>query len=92
MDNIDIKNTSSQLGKWQFEVTITNANDNYEYTVTLDKDYYMELTKEKIPAGQLIQDAFMFLLAHEPKDKILKEFDLSQIKDYFPDFEKQIKQ
>jgi hypothetical protein len=36
---------------------------------------------------QLVRDSFHFLLQREPKESILKEFDLSVIKRYFPDFD-----
>ena len=36
---------------------------------------------------QLVQDSFDFLLRREPKESILREFDLSIIKRYFPDFD-----
>jgi hypothetical protein len=36
---------------------------------------------------QLVADSFGFLLGREPKDSILKEFDLSVIRRYFPDYD-----
>ena len=36
---------------------------------------------------KLVRDSFAFLLQHEPKESILREFDLSVIKRYFPDFD-----
>jgi hypothetical protein len=35
----------------------------------------------------LVKDSFAFLLEREPKQSILKEFDLSIIKRYFPDYD-----
>jgi hypothetical protein len=35
---------------------------------------------------ELVKDSFGFLLAREPKESILKAFDLSVIKRYFPDY------
>ena len=35
-------------------------------------------------AEQLVADSFRFLLGREPKESILKEFDLSVIRRYFP--------
>jgi hypothetical protein len=39
------------------------------------------------PVEQLVRDSFAFLLQRESKESILKEFDLSVIKRYFPDFD-----
>ena len=36
---------------------------------------------------ELVRASFDFLLAHEPKESILKAFDLSVIKGYFPDYD-----
>jgi hypothetical protein len=35
----------------------------------------------------LVRDSFAFLLQREPKESILKEFDLSIIKRYFPEYD-----
>jgi hypothetical protein len=38
-------------------------------------------------AEELVRDSFTFLLEREPKESILREFDLSVIKRYFPDYD-----
>ena len=38
-------------------------------------------------AEQLVADSFGFLLGREPKESILREFDLSVIQRYFPDYD-----
>jgi hypothetical protein len=38
-------------------------------------------------AEELVADSFAFLLEREPKESILKEFDLSVIQRYFPDYD-----
>jgi hypothetical protein len=38
-------------------------------------------------AEQLVRDSFDFLLQREPKESILREFDLSVVRRYFPDFD-----
>jgi hypothetical protein len=41
-------------------------------------------------AEELLIESFAFLLEREPKESILKEFDLSVIHRYFPDYERAI--
>lgn len=65
--------------------------DSYKYKVTLSKDYYQKLTDGKIDATELIEKSFEFLLKREPASSILPEFDLTQINDYFPEYEEEIK-
>lgn len=36
---------------------------------------------------EVVRDSFNFLLARESKESILRQFDLSVIKRYFPDFD-----
>ena len=38
-------------------------------------------------ADELVRDSFAFLLEREPKESILKEFDLAVIRRYFPDYD-----
>ena len=38
-------------------------------------------------AEELVRASFAFLLEREPKESILKEFDLSVIQRYFPDYD-----
>jgi hypothetical protein len=35
---------------------------------------------------ELVRDSFAFLLQREPKESILREFDLAVIQRYFPDY------
>ena len=39
------------------------------------------------PAEDLVRDSFAFLLERESKESILREFDLSVIKRYFPEYD-----
>ena len=87
MENVKIKELGSYQGKYLFAIDIAGL----DYKVTLSRNYWLELTDGKEPAAQLVLDSIMFLLSHEPKESILKEFDLEDIKKYFPQYESQIK-
>jgi hypothetical protein len=39
---------------------------------------------------RVIEASFRFLLAREPKEAILKSFDISAIARYFPEFEREL--
>ena len=71
---------------WVFNVEV----DGLKYQVTLDKDYYQQLTKEERPPERLIEDSFIFLLQREPKEAILRKFNLSEIQKHFSEFEIEI--
>ena len=62
-----------------------------EYNVGLDDEYWQDLTGGKITKEELIKKSFEFLLEREPKESILFRFNLRIIKQYFPEFEEEIR-
>ena len=64
--------------------------DGSEYTVELTVEYYKKLTGGVVSPAELIKRSFEFLLEREPKESILKHFDLPTIYKYFPEFEVEI--
>lgn len=75
----------------KFAVTIKERTSKTEYVVTLDEEYFHNLTNMKITKEELIKRSFEFLLKRESKESILSEFNLSIIKSYFPEYEEKIK-
>lgn len=67
------------------------VDGSHTYQVSLKEEYYQLLTKGTVSPGMLIKNSFLFLLAREPKEAILKSFDLSVIKNYFSEYEQEIK-
>jgi hypothetical protein len=70
--------------KFFFKVSIENSN----FRVMLTKKYFLKLTGNKITPEELITKSFLFLLEREPKEMILKSFNLEVISSYFPEFER----
>ena len=58
--------------------------------VTLKQEDYARLTGGKTEPEELVRRSFEFLLEREPKESILKRFDLSVISRYFPEYEREI--
>ena len=69
---------------WKFSVSAGGE----EFAVTVQKEYWQKLTNEKKTPEKLVEHSFAFLLEHESVSAILKEFDLSDIQKYFPEYEK----
>lgn len=84
---ISVKKKSEQ----EFLITIEEKGSISKYTVTLDDAYYQNLTAGKIIKEELIKASFEFLLEREPKESILSKFNLRVIKNYFPEFEEELK-
>ena len=74
-----------------FQVTVIEGGSQTEHTVSLKAAYYEKLTKKQVPEEVLIERSFRFLLEREPKESILRQFDLPLIGRYFPDFESEIR-
>ena len=73
-----------------FSVVVSNG-EKTSHTVIVPEKYYIKLTDRKISPADLIKKSFEFLLEREPKESILKKFDLKVISQYFPEYEKIIK-
>ncbi len=71
----------------EYKVIIKQNGSSSTHTVTLDDKYYEKLTHRKIPKEELIKKSFEFLLQREPKESILRKFDLKVISRYFPEYE-----
>ncbi|GMQ95551.1 MAG: hypothetical protein BMS9Abin13_673 [Patescibacteria group bacterium] len=75
-----------------FEVVVEEGAGKTVHTVFLEKAYYEMLTDGVGLPEDLIKRSFEFLLEREPKESILKKFDLKTISRYFPEYEAGIAQ
>ena len=76
---------------WTFGVQVTESNGQTRHTVTLSQRDFAQLTagKQTTP-GDLVKRSFEFLLEREPKNHILRQFDLPAISRYFPEYPAEI--
>ena len=74
-----------------FLVIVDERGSKTEHNVRLDSEYYQKLTRGKISEEELIRKSFQFLLERESKESILSRFNLKVIKNYFPEYEEEIK-
>ena len=75
----------------EYLVTIKEDDDSVsDHVVTLDEEYYHKLSNDS--EEEFIKECFEFLLAREPKEHIMQGFNIKEIQDYFPEFEKTIKE
>jgi hypothetical protein len=72
-----------------FEVTLREGNSETRHQVTM-----LTATCNRLAAGhppeRVIEAAFRFLLDREPKESILRSFDVRVISRYFPEFEQEL--
>jgi hypothetical protein len=75
----------------EFKVRVIEGTSESTHRVTLKQDDYRRLGGGKIEPNELIKRSFEFLLAREPKESILPQFDLPLIGHYFPEYERELK-
>ena len=73
-----------------FTVTVLEGNSETSHEVSLDKEDLTRLTPDDYGAIDLVEESFRFLLERESKESILSRFNLTDIGNYFPEFEKEI--
>lgn len=88
MSPISIINQKETADGWKFSVETPLGTT---HTVTLTEEYFRKLTDGDVLPEQLIFASFSFLLDNEPADAIMKEFALSDIETYFPDYPEAVK-
>jgi hypothetical protein len=75
---------------YAFQVTVTEGHGRTEHRVTLSQADYERLSDGEASPEALVQASFEFLLEREPKEAILRTFDLPVIGRYFPEYERVI--
>ena len=79
---------------WKYYIEITDSDGSGSKTVhivTMDREYYEMMSNEIVLPEEFVKKSINFLLKKEDKDSILKEFNIRQISDYFPEYENEIR-
>ena len=88
MQTIKVSKSEIETG-WIFEVKVSNGNST-THKVNLTREYYEHLPLSDTTPTKLVEGSFRFLLEREPKEMILRTFDLKIISHYFPEYERRI--
>ena len=90
-DGVHVTEQNQRDDGWTFMVELGYGDGLIEYLVDVDRAYWTKLTDRRIEPEELVRVTFKFLLDKEPKELILKRFNLSDIQGYFPNYEIEIK-
>lgn len=88
MIKIKVKVRLEDEKKWVFGVRV----EDMDYEVEVKREDYERLTGGKVTPEELVEKSFRFLLDREPKESILKQFNITDISKYFPEYENEISQ
>ena len=81
--------TVRPAGEGHFSVRVEDGASATEHDVTVSTEDLERLGAGRTPE-EFVRDCFDFLLEREPKESILRSFDVSVIGRYFPEFEREI--
>lgn len=90
MYNVDVEEKEKLPNGWIFEVVVLDGDESSNHEVELTSSDYEELTDSQVSPERLIKKCFEFLLARKEKEDILSEFNVTEIKLYFPEFDEVI--
>lgn len=79
------------IGSAEFQVEVTDDEGTSTHRVTVPAGYPDRLgMPDGVALQDLVRESFRFLLEREPKEQILRTFELDAIESYFPDYPDQI--
>jgi hypothetical protein len=81
---------AAEYGSPAFEVVVCEGNSETRHHVTMSREICERLTAGKHTPERCLEAAFRFLLDREPKESILRRFDMTVISRYFPEFEREM--
>lgn len=79
---------TKENGSFTFLVVVRDRDGESSFDVTLRESTYDRLSGKKYAPETCVEAAFRFLLERESKKSILTRFDIDQISDYFPEFDR----
>jgi hypothetical protein len=81
---------TSERDSFIFDVVVCEGKGETWHHVTMSRETCERLTAGKHTPERCLEAAFRFLLDREPKESILRRFDVTAISRYFPEFEREI--
>lgn len=87
---IDVNSARTGNG-WRCTVRVVDEQSASEHAVTVSPDDLERFDPGATDPTDLVRRSFQFLLDREPKESILRSFDLPAIGRYFPDYERTIR-
>ena len=88
MSSLEISAAAAGDG-WDCAVIVRNGGET-RHRVRVARDDLARLAPGATDPVELVRASFAFLLEREPKESILREFDLTIIGRYFPDYEREV--
>ncbi len=92
MARINVTEIRSGIDSFEYDVEVIENGSSTRHRVEVGKEDYQKLTGGRVTPGTLVEKSFEFLLEREPKESILRSFDLNVIAKYFRDYPRLIQE
>ncbi|HUT19067.1 MAG TPA: hypothetical protein VM366_07895 [Anaerolineae bacterium] len=89
MAEVEVQRTN-EGEPYAFLVTVQEGGTETQHRVTLRQADYERLSGGQASPEALVRESFHYLLEREPKESILRSFNLTLISRYFPAYEREI--
>jgi hypothetical protein len=76
---------------WRCTVTIGGDPAATRHQVAVSDEDLVRLAPTGTSVERMVEASFAFLLEREPRESILRRFDLSEISRYFPEYEPELR-
>ena len=90
MAEIEIGTETEGKNNWAYEVRVRDDGEAFVYAVTLSWSDYDLWSHGRVAPEKVVRAAFEFLLEKEPARSILRKFDCSVIRRYFPEVDSEL--
>ena len=74
------------MGPREFGVTVSGEGVDTSHKVTVPESLVDDLGLPEVDEETMVEQSFEFLLEREPATSILREFPLTVISEYFPEY------
>jgi hypothetical protein len=92
MRKIDIATETEGANHWRYLVHVREEGSRHDYEVTLGWSDYDLWCHGRVAPEKVVRAAFEFLLERERASEILRRFDCSVIRRYFPEVDSDLSQ
>ena len=89
--DINISSSPHENG-WIFDVRISDGSSQSDHRVAVSQNAYERLTGGRCSPTELVRWSLEFLLERESKEEIIKQFDITVISRYYPQYEDTIRE
>jgi len=92
MNRIDARCAPTPTG-WRCAVTIDDGHgtSTHDVTVATEDSTDLAAATDAADVERLVYETMAFLLEREPKESILRSFDITVVGRYFPEFDHEIR-